>query len=184
MEASADPSPTEIDPEKQKIVDIPTITAATAIRASDFAAHSPHFVLLEVSKTVEGDTSHLNPLKLHHGLPQHAVMRSNFPSYREVILVRIWRRMQKRMTNSQKEKSSRRARKKFTSTKSISSSSFDQSRSADVDAKTFLEEVLGFCKPPPAQHDISFLTNIAGETGKKLSSLASNIMKDLQDRVM
>ncbi|KAM1107150.1 hypothetical protein ACFX2B_003904 [Malus domestica] len=111
-------------------------------------------------------------------------MRSNFPSYREVILVRIWRRMQERMTNSQKEKSSQRARKKFTSAKSISSSPFDQSRSADVDVQKFLEEVLGFYKPTPAQHDISFLTNIVGETGKKLSSLASNLMKDLQNRVM
>ncbi|KAM1655178.1 hypothetical protein ACFX2K_007471 [Malus domestica] len=76
------------------------------------------------------------------------------------------------------------ARKKFTSAKSISSSPFDQSRSANVDAKKFIEEVLGFCKPPPAQHDISFLTNISGEIGNKLSSLASNLMKDLQDRVM
>ncbi|KAM1655177.1 hypothetical protein ACFX2K_007471 [Malus domestica] len=92
--------------------------------------------------------------------------------------------MQERMTNPQKEKSSQRARKKFTSAKSISSSPFDQSRSANVDAKKFIEEVLGFCKPPPAQHDISFLTNISGEIGNKLSSLASNLMKDLQDRVM
>ncbi|KAM1857409.1 hypothetical protein ACFX14_007520 [Malus domestica] len=106
MEASADPSPTEIDPEKQKIVDILTTTTATATRASDFAAHSPHFVLLDVFKTVERDISHLDPSKLHHGLPQHAVMISNFPSYREVILVRIWRRMQEMMTNPQKEKSS------------------------------------------------------------------------------
>ncbi|KAM1967930.1 hypothetical protein ACFX15_042917 [Malus domestica] len=71
IEASADPSPTETDPEEQKIVDIPITTTATATRASDFAAHSLHFVLLEVSKTVEKDTSHLDPSKLHHGLPQH-----------------------------------------------------------------------------------------------------------------
>ncbi|CAK9173399.1 unnamed protein product [Ilex paraguariensis] len=35
-----------------------------------------------------------------------------------------------------------------------------------------------------AQQDISSLKNIAGETGKKLGSLASSLMTDLQDRVL
>ncbi|KAI7996046.1 putative ADP-ribosylation factor GTPase-activating protein AGD8 [Camellia lanceoleosa] len=35
-----------------------------------------------------------------------------------------------------------------------------------------------------AQQDISSLKNIAGETGKKLSSLASTLMTDLQDRIL
>ncbi|CAI9756418.1 unnamed protein product [Fraxinus pennsylvanica] len=35
-----------------------------------------------------------------------------------------------------------------------------------------------------AQQDISSLKNIAGETGKKLSSLASNIFTDIQDRIL
>ncbi|KAB1215950.1 putative ADP-ribosylation factor GTPase-activating protein AGD8 [Morella rubra] len=35
-----------------------------------------------------------------------------------------------------------------------------------------------------AQQDISNLKNIAGETGKKLSSLASTLMTDLQDRIL
>jgi hypothetical protein len=35
-----------------------------------------------------------------------------------------------------------------------------------------------------AQNDISNLKNIAGETGKKLSSLASTLMTDLQDRIL
>ncbi|KHG20724.1 putative ADP-ribosylation factor GTPase-activating AGD9 -like protein [Gossypium arboreum] len=35
-----------------------------------------------------------------------------------------------------------------------------------------------------AQQDISNLKNIAGETGKKLSSLASTLMSDLQDRIL
>ncbi|GAU28971.1 hypothetical protein TSUD_153870 [Trifolium subterraneum] len=35
-----------------------------------------------------------------------------------------------------------------------------------------------------AQQDISSLKNIAGETGKKLSSLASSLMTDLQDRIL
>ena len=33
-----------------------------------------------------------------------------------------------------------------------------------------------------AQQDISSLKNIAGQTGKKLSSLASSFMTDFQDR--
>lgn len=35
-----------------------------------------------------------------------------------------------------------------------------------------------------AQQDISSLKNIAGETGKKLSSLASSFMTDFQDRIL
>lgn len=35
-----------------------------------------------------------------------------------------------------------------------------------------------------AQQDISSLKNIAGETGKKLSSLASTLITDLQDRIV
>ncbi|KAA3457676.1 putative ADP-ribosylation factor GTPase-activating protein AGD8 [Gossypium australe] len=35
-----------------------------------------------------------------------------------------------------------------------------------------------------AQHDMSNLKNIAGETGKKLSSFASTFMSDLQDRML
>lgn len=35
-----------------------------------------------------------------------------------------------------------------------------------------------------AQQDISSIKNIAGETGKKLSSLASTLMTDLQDRIL
>ncbi|KAF3658832.1 putative ADP-ribosylation factor GTPase-activating protein AGD8 [Capsicum annuum] len=35
-----------------------------------------------------------------------------------------------------------------------------------------------------AQQDMSSIKNIAGETGKRLSSLASNLMSDLQDRIL
>jgi len=35
-----------------------------------------------------------------------------------------------------------------------------------------------------AQQDLSSLKNIAGETGKKLSTLASTLMTDLQDRIL
>ncbi|PRQ18772.1 putative Arf GTPase activating protein [Rosa chinensis] len=104
------------------------------------------------------------------------------------------------------------ARKKFTNAKSISSAQFfgDQGKSADVDAQASLQKFSGSAAISSAdlfgdredipldltagdlinrlsfqaQQDISSLKNIAGETGKKLSSLASNLMTDLQDRIL
>ncbi|CAM8906581.1 unnamed protein product [Rhodiola kirilowii] len=103
------------------------------------------------------------------------------------------------------------ARKKFSNAKSISSSQFfgDSNRS-DLDAQVSLQKFSGsaaissadlFGRKPEdnldlsasdlinrlsfqAQQDISSLKNIAGDTGKKLSSLASNLMNDLQDRIL
>ena len=52
---------------------------------------------------------------------------------------------------------------------------------------TFGLTLSGFFLSPSflqAQHDISNLKNIAGETGKKLSSLASTLITDLQDRIL
>ncbi|XP_058747686.1 probable ADP-ribosylation factor GTPase-activating protein AGD8 isoform X1 [Vicia villosa] len=103
------------------------------------------------------------------------------------------------------------ARKKFSNAKSISSSQFfgDQSK-ADVDAQATLSKFSGSSAISSAdlfgdssdnnvdlaasdlinrisfqaQQDISSLKNIAGETGKKLTSLASSLMTDLQDRIL
>ncbi|KAK6947421.1 Arf GTPase activating protein [Dillenia turbinata] len=104
------------------------------------------------------------------------------------------------------------ARKKFSNAKSISSAQYfgDQNK-ADLDAQVSLQKFsdssaissadlfghdtnnaaldltasdlinrLSF----QAQQDISSLKNIAGETGKKLSSLASTLITDLQDRIL
>ncbi|CAJ1931162.1 unnamed protein product [Sphenostylis stenocarpa] len=96
------------------------------------------------------------------------------------------------------------ARRKFANAKSISSSQFfgDQNKDAnDSQASTSISsaDLFGNSSNNPsidlsandilnrlssyAHEDISSLKNLAGETGKKLSFLASNLITDLQDRI-
>lgn len=104
------------------------------------------------------------------------------------------------------------ARKKFSNAKSISSAQYfgDQNR-ADMDSQVSLQKFSGSASISSAdlfgndsdnsnldisasdlinrlsfqaQQDMSSLKNMAGETGKKLSSIASTFMNDFQDRIL
>jgi ADP-ribosylation factor GTPase-activating protein 2/3 len=115
-------------------------------------------------------------------------------------------------SNSSKIEETDEARKKFTNAKSISSAQFfgDHNKATDVDAQVSLQKFSGSTSISSAdlfgdsgdhssvdltsdifnrlsfqaQQDITNLKSIAGETGKKLSSLASTLMTDLQDRIL
>ncbi|KAL1200652.1 putative ADP-ribosylation factor GTPase-activating protein AGD8 [Cardamine amara subsp. amara] len=105
------------------------------------------------------------------------------------------------------------ARKKFTNAKSISSAQYfgDQNKNADLESKATLQKFSGSTSISSAdfyghdqddsniditasdlinrlsfqaQQDISSLVNIAGETKKKLGTLASGIFSDIQDRML
>ncbi|XP_073130441.1 probable ADP-ribosylation factor GTPase-activating protein AGD8 [Henckelia pumila] len=84
--------------------------------------------------------------------------------------------------NKNKDLDSSISLQKFSGSSSISSADFfgrDTSDSLDLTASDLINR-LSF----QAQQDISSLKSIAGETGKKISTLASTLLTDFQDRVL
>ncbi|XP_073313767.1 probable ADP-ribosylation factor GTPase-activating protein AGD9 [Primulina huaijiensis] len=84
--------------------------------------------------------------------------------------------------NKDKEADASISLQKFSGSTSISSADFfgrDTSGSLDVTASDLINRL-----SYQAQQDISSLKNIAGETGKKLSSIASSLLTDIQDRIL
>ncbi|CAN6461064.1 unnamed protein product [Victoria cruziana] len=120
---------------------------------------------------------------------------------------------QKKATSSKVQiQETNEARQKFSNAKSISSSQFfgDQNKSSDTEVQASLQKFSGSTAISSADlfgrdddsgmdlaaselinkisfqasQDIASLKNIAGETGKKLTNLASSFLTDIQDRIL
>jgi hypothetical protein len=82
---------------------------------------------------------------------------------------------------------------KFSGAKSISSAQFfdEDQKAIDSDSQMRLQKFVGsdsilsaqFLDHDKASEDLSSLKSIAGETGRKLTSVASSLLADLQDRI-
>ncbi|KAI5594576.1 hypothetical protein POPTR_003G092300v4 [Populus trichocarpa] len=181
---------------------VPSTTNNTTTKSgTSFASRFEYVDNVQPAELISGDPqviSHVSPPKSSSFFAEFG-MDSGFPK--------------KGSSNSSKVQiqETDEARKKFTNAKSISSAQYfgDQNK-ADADAQVSLQKFSGSSAISSAdlfghsddqtidlaasdlinrisfqaQQDISSLKNIAGETGKKLSSFASTFMTDLQDRIL
>ncbi|XP_042452084.1 probable ADP-ribosylation factor GTPase-activating protein AGD8 [Zingiber officinale] len=86
--------------------------------------------------------------------------------------------------NNASENEAQRTLQRFTDSKAISSAELfgngtEENSNLDLTAADLINRI-SF----QASQDLSSLTNIAGETGKKLTSIASSLIYDLQDRIL
>ncbi|KAI7740627.1 hypothetical protein M8C21_009397 [Ambrosia artemisiifolia] len=178
-------------------------TSASGISTSAPVPHTSRFEYVDSSQNVEPGPGGVNTLS-HVAPPKSS---SFFAEYG------MDSGFSKKTTASKVEmQETDEARKKFSNAKSISSAQFfgDQEK-ADLDGQARLDKFKGSAAISSAdlfghdsdnsnldlsasdlinrisfqaQQDMSSLKNIAGETGKKLSSIASSLMNDFQDRVL
>jgi len=170
-------------------------------------SHTSRFDYVENAPALKnGNSSEGNHMSGHVAPP----MSSNF--FAEFGMDSGYQKKSTSSSSKVQIEESREARQKFSKAKSISSSQFfgDQA-SFEKDAQVSLQKFSGssaissadlFGHPAnnssvdlsasdlinrisfQATQDLSSLKNMAGETGKKLTSMASNIITDLQDRIL
>nr|XP_043627671.1 probable ADP-ribosylation factor GTPase-activating protein AGD8 [Erigeron canadensis] len=177
-------------------------TSASNMPASAATPHISRFEYVDSSQTEETSSGGVNTLS-HVAPPKSS---SFFADYG------MDSGFSKKTTSSKVQvQETDEARKKFSNAKSISSAQFfgDQNK-ADLDGQVSLQKFSGSAAISSAdlfgndsdsnldlsaselinrlsfqaQQDMSSLKNIAGETGKKLSSIASTLMSDFQDRIL
>lgn len=186
---------------EEPVAPVPTANNSTPAAGSSFVSRFEYVESVQSAETNSGGPhvlSHVSPPKSSSFFADFG-MDSGFPK--------------KASSQSLKQiQETDEARKKFSNAKSISSAQFfgDQNKT-DADAQVSLQKFSGSTAISSAdlfgrgsddsaldltasdlinrlsfqaQQDISSLKNIAGETGKKLSSLASTLMTDLQDRIL
>lgn len=192
----------EQKPEEPVVPAVSTPASSTSMASPSFGSRFEYVENVQSSDTSSGGThviNHVAPPKSSNFFAEFG-MDSGFPK--------------KASSNSSKSQvqESEEARKKFSNAKSISSAQFfgDQNTANDLNAQATLQQfssssaissadLFGNSSDSAldvsasdlinrlsfqAQQDISSLKNIAGETGKKLSSFASSFINDLQDRVL
>lgn len=177
-------------------------TSASSIPSATVTPHISRFEYVDSSEAVEAGPGGVNSLS-HVAPPKSS---SFFAEYG------METGFSKKTTSSKVQiQESDEARKKFSNAKSISSAQYfgDQNR-AESDSQVSLQKFSGSASISSAdlfgdednsnldlsasdlinrlsfqaQQDMSSLKNIAGETGKKLSSIASTFMNDFQDRIL
>ncbi|XP_019058016.1 PREDICTED: probable ADP-ribosylation factor GTPase-activating protein AGD8 isoform X2 [Tarenaya hassleriana] len=177
-------------------------TSSSSLAGSSFA---PRFEYVEDNMQSGGQSG---PQVLSHVAPPKS---SNF--FAEFGMDSGFQKKSSSSSSKVQVEESDEARKKFSNAKSISSAQYfgDESRAGDLDTKATLQKFSGSAAISSAdlfghgrddsstditasdlinrlsfqaQQDISSLVNIAGETKKKIGSLASGIFNDLQDRIL
>jgi len=183
---------------------LPSVTESTIPRRKSYTSRFEYVENAPAART--GRSSDDNQMSGHVAPPKS----SNF--FAEFGMDSGYHKKSTSSSSKVQVEESSEARKKFSNAKSISSSQFfgDQN-SFEKEAQVSLQKFSGsssissadlFGRPAnnssvdlnasdlinrisfQATQDLSSLKNMAGETGKKLTSMASNIITDLQDRIL